>query len=114
MFQPRRGGEDEDILDDELALVEGDDDRRYPAEAWQIAEELFAMAAAAGGRRLSELLTAARQRDPRATELIALSALHAYAPESATPALRAIDDGQPLDDPEFGGHDLLVGPAAST
>jgi hypothetical protein len=114
LFQPRRGGEDEDIVDDEPELIEGDDDRRYPAAAWQIADELFAMATAAGGRRLSELLALARERDPLATELIALSALHAFAPEGTPPTLRAVDDGQVLDDPEFGGHDLLVGPATSS
>jgi hypothetical protein len=61
---------------------------------------------------LSALLAMARQRDPRAAELVALSALHAFAPESAPPALEAVDDGQALDDPEFGGGDLIVGPAA--
>jgi hypothetical protein len=56
----------------------------------------------------------ARRLDPQTTELIVLSALHAYAPEETPPRLRAIDDGHALRDPEFGGGDLLVGPAAST
>ena len=114
LFQPRRGGQDEDLADDQPDLVDGGDDHRYPATAWQIADELFAAVAATGDRRLSELLLLARQRDPLATELIALSTLHAFAPEGAPPTIRASDDGRALDDPEFGGHDLLVGPAASS
>jgi hypothetical protein len=113
LFQPRRGGEDEDLADDQPDLVDGGDDHRYPATAWQIADELFAAVAATGDRRLSELLLLARQREPLATELIALSTLHAFAPEGTPPTIRALDDGRALDDPEFGGHDLLVGPAAS-
>jgi hypothetical protein len=113
LFQPRRGGQDEDLADDQPDLVDRGDDHRYPATAWQIADELFAAVAATGDRRLSELLLLARQRDPLATELIALSTLHAFAPEGAPPTIRASDDGRALDDPEFGGHDLLVGPAAS-
>jgi hypothetical protein len=113
LLQPRRGGEDEDLAADQPDLIDGGDDHRYPATAWQIADELFAAVTATGGRRLSELLHLARQRDPLATELIALSALHAFAPEGAPPIIRALDDGHVLDDPEFGGHDLLVGPAAT-
>jgi hypothetical protein len=113
LLQPRRGGEDEDLAADQPDLIDGGDDRRYPATAWRIADELFAAVTATGGRRLSELLHLARQRDPLATELIALSALHAFAPEGAPPIIRALDDGHALDDPEFGGHDLLVGPAAA-
>jgi hypothetical protein len=113
LFQPRRGNEDEDFIDDEPDLVDLGDDRRYPGDAWRIAEEIFAATVVTGGRRLSELLALARQRDPRATELVALSALHAFAPERTPPPLEAIDDGRALDDPEFGGGDLIVGPAAT-
>jgi hypothetical protein len=114
LFQPRRGGEDEDLVDDEPDLVDGADDRRYPPSAWQVAGEVFTMVAIGGGRRLSELLQLARQHEPQATELIALSVLHAYAPERTPPEFQAINDGRTLDDPEFGGDDLLVGPPAAT
>ena len=112
LLQPRRG-EDEVVTDPPPDLVDGPDDRRYPAGAWEIADEVFTAAAAPGGRRLSELLAMARRRDPRVAELVALSALHAYAPEGTPPPWASIDDGEPLDDPEFGGGDLLVGPATS-
>jgi hypothetical protein len=112
LLQPRRGGEDEDLTDDEPELIDLGDDRRYPVDAWQIADEVFATVTRPGGRRLSELLDMARQRDPASAELIALSALRAFAPEGAPPTISAVDDGRRLDDPEFGGGDLLVGPAA--
>ena len=113
LLQPRRGSEDDDVTDDAPELVAGTDDSRYPADAWEIADEVFSAAAVPGGVRLSELLDMARRLDPRVTELVALSALHAFAPEDDPPRLRALDDGTPLHDAEFGGGDLLVGPATS-
>ena len=113
LLQPRRGGEDDDLADDDPELIDLGDDSRYPPDAWAIADEVFATATVPGGVRLSELLDMARRLDPQTTELIVLSALHAFAPEETPPRLRAIDDGQTLHDPEFGGNDLLVGPAAS-
>lgn len=65
-------------------------------------------------RRLSVLLDEAREQDDL-PHLIALRALHAVGPEITTAArqgdervLVSIDDGTQLDDPDFGGADLLV------
>ncbi|OII64867.1 hypothetical protein BJP40_19070 [Streptomyces sp. CC53] len=69
-------------------------------------------------RRLSGLLADARRRDPDLPYLVALLAVHAASPPVGTAyrqgeerLLFAVDDGTPLDDPEFGGADLIVGTA---
>ena len=69
-------------------------------------------------RRLSGLLAEARLRDPELPYLLALLAVHAAVPPVGTAyrqgephLLFAVDDGTPLDDPEFGGADLIVGTA---
>lgn len=69
-------------------------------------------------RRLSGLLSEARERDPQLPHLVALRVLHAVSPEisvarrhSDRGILLAVDDGTFLIDPEFGGADLLVGQA---
>jgi hypothetical protein len=71
----------------------------------------------AGPRRLSKLLEEARDRSDAPTaevaELVRLGALWAYAPEPSDGALlppgaRSVDDGAELDDPDYGGADLLL------
>ncbi|MBQ1161312.1 hypothetical protein KBZ21_24995 [Streptomyces sp. A73] len=70
-------------------------------------------------RRLSGLLADARRRgEPDLPYLIALLAVHAASPPVGTAyrqgeerLLFAVDDGTPLEDPEFGGADLIVGTA---
>ena len=69
-------------------------------------------------RRLSGLLAEARRRDPELPYLVALLAVHAASPPVGTAyrqgeerLLFAVDDGTELDDPEFGGADLIVGTA---
>ncbi|NEE55825.1 hypothetical protein G3M55_66045, partial [Streptomyces sp. SID8455] len=69
-------------------------------------------------RRLSGLLAEARRSDPELPYLVALLAVHAASPPVGTAyrqgerrLLFAVDDGTELDDPEFGGADLIVGMA---
>ena len=69
-------------------------------------------------RRLSGLLAEARRSDPELPYLVALLAVHAASPPVGTAyrqgeqkLLFAVDDGTELDDPEFGGADLVVGTA---
>lgn len=111
LLAPRRGGDDEDMTDAAPALVDLGDDSRFPPDAWETAAEVLAAATANGGVRLSTLLDMARHRDPRTTELVALSVLHAFAPEQTSDGLQAQHDGQRLHDREFGGDDLLLAPA---
>jgi hypothetical protein len=106
LLQPRR--DDADVVEHEADLVELGDDRRFDASAWAHADAVLARVPATGEIRLSQLLRDARSSAPGSAELVALAALHAFAPEGAPPALRATDDGRVLDDPQFGGRDLLV------
>ena len=71
-------------------------------------------------RRLSGLLAEARRSDPELPYLVALLAVHAASPPVGTAyrqgeerLLFAVDDGTELDDPEFGGADLIVGTRAA-
>jgi hypothetical protein len=88
----------------------------YSDEQWRHADELLDLPEVP--RRLSGLLAEARETDPQLARLIALRALHSYSPGVAAAvragddrALMAIDDGTLLDDPEFGGADLLLASA---
>lgn len=91
----------------------------FTEEQWARAEELLEVAEVP--RRLSGLLTAARGMDPELPRLVMLRVLYAVSPEIGM-ALRqgdqtvllAADDGTRLDDPEFGGADLLVAVAQLT
>jgi hypothetical protein len=72
-------------------------------------------------RRLSGLLSDARAIDPLLPQLVLLRVLHAVSPEIGVAirqrderVLVAVDDGTPLEDPEFGGADLLVSVARLT
>ncbi|MEE1927289.1 hypothetical protein V1J52_03680 [Streptomyces sp. TRM 70351] len=98
-------------------LVATPDDSRFSEEQLAAATELLRLPPDAP-RRLSGLLTEARRRDPELPYLVALLAVHAASPPVGTAyrqgerqLLFAVDDGTELDDPEFGGADLVVGTA---
>ncbi|GGO50807.1 hypothetical protein [Streptomyces lasiicapitis] len=98
-------------------LIATPDDSRFSEEQLASAMELLALPSDAP-RRLSGLLADARRRDPELPYLVALLAVHAASPPVGTAyrqgeqqLLFAVDDGTELDDPEFGGADLIVGTA---
>jgi hypothetical protein len=98
-------------------LVATPDDSRFSEEQLEAALQLLDLPADAP-RRLSGLLTEARRQDPELPYLVALLAVHAASPpvgvayrQGERRLLFAVDDGQVLDDPEFGGADLVVGSA---
>ncbi|MFI9204249.1 hypothetical protein [Streptomyces sp. NPDC053048] len=98
-------------------LIATPDDSRFSEEQLASALELLALPPDAP-RRLSGLLAEARRRDPELPYLLALLAVHAASPSVGTAyrqgeqsLLFAVDDGTPLEDPEFGGADLIVGTA---
>nr|WP_206313358.1 hypothetical protein [Streptomyces coryli] len=98
-------------------LIETPDDSRFSEEQLASAMELLDLPVDAP-RRLSGLLAEARRRDPSLPYLIALLSVHAASPpvgsayrQGEQRLLFAVDDGTELDDPEFGGADLIVGTA---
>ncbi|MFD3518278.1 hypothetical protein [Streptomyces sp. NPDC058657] len=98
-------------------LIATPDDSRFSEEQLAEAMELLELPHDAP-RRLSGLLADARRRDPELPYLVALLAVHAASPPVGTAyrqgeerLLFAVDDGTLLDDPEFGGADLIVGTA---
>ncbi|GAA2496508.1 hypothetical protein GCM10010406_36020 [Streptomyces thermolineatus] len=98
-------------------LVATPDTSRFTAAQLEAAGELLDLPFDAP-RRLSGLLAEARRRDPELPYLVALMAVHAASPPVGTAyrqgeerLLFAVDDGAELDDPEFGGADLIVGSA---
>ncbi|MDQ8703395.1 hypothetical protein RCO28_12980 [Streptomyces sp. LHD-70] len=98
-------------------LVATPDDSRFSEEQLAAAMELLDLEHDAP-RRLSGLLADARRIDPELPYLLALLAVHAASPPVGTAyrqgepkLLFAVDDGTALDDPEFGGADLIVGTA---
>ena len=98
-------------------LVATPDDSRFSEEQLESAMEVLDVPADAP-RRLSGLLADARRRDPELPYLVALLAVHSASPPVGTAhrqgesqLLFAVDDGTELDDPEFGGADLIVGTA---
>ncbi|MFD5320567.1 hypothetical protein [Streptomyces sp. NPDC127098] len=98
-------------------LVTTPDDSRFSEEQLAAALELLQLPEDAP-RRLSGLLAEARRADPELPYLVALLAVHAVSPPVGTAhrqgesrLLFAVDDGTELDDPEFGGADLIVGTA---
>ncbi|GAA3915299.1 hypothetical protein GCM10022244_26160 [Streptomyces gulbargensis] len=98
-------------------LVATPDDSRFSEEQLAHALRLLDLEHDAP-RRLSGLLAEARRLDPDLPYLVALLAVHAASPPVGTAyrqgeerLLFAVDDGTPLDDPEFGGADLVVGTA---
>lgn len=98
-------------------LVATPDDSRFSEAQLEAATELLRLPPDAP-RRLSGLLADARARDAELPQLIVLLAAHAASPPVGTAyrqgerrLLFAVDDGTPLDDPDFGGADLVVGTA---
>ncbi|WP_045865673.1 hypothetical protein [Streptomyces sp. WMMB 714] len=98
-------------------LIATPDDSRFSEEQLERAMELLDLPADAP-RRLSGLLAEARRQDPELPYLVSLLAVHAASPPVGTAyrqgeqrLLFAVDDGEELDDPEFGGADLIVGTA---
>ncbi|MFH8371093.1 hypothetical protein [Streptomyces sp. NPDC018031] len=98
-------------------LIATPDDSRFSEEQLAVAMELLDLPPDAP-RRLSGLLADARRTDPELPYLVALLAVHAASPPVGTAyrqgeqrLLFAVDDGTELDDPEFGGADLIVGTA---
>ncbi|MGA6162259.1 hypothetical protein [Amycolatopsis magusensis] len=97
----------------EPELLPAEDTDRYSDEQWRQADELLTLPEVP--RRLSGLIEEARGLDPALPRLVALRAVHAYGPEVGAAirqgerrVLLAVDDGTELDDPEFGGSDLLL------
>ncbi|HKR48426.1 MAG TPA: hypothetical protein VJT72_02395 [Pseudonocardiaceae bacterium] len=89
------------------------DSDRFTDEQWRQADALLDLGEVP--RRLSGLLAHARSTDPELPELVALRVLHAVGSAVSTARQQgdqavplAVDDGTVLDDPEFGGRDLLV------
>jgi hypothetical protein len=104
----------DEIPEPELAPLP--DPEVFSDEQWRQASELLELDEVP--RRLSGLLADARVLDPALPWLVALQALHAVSPEIGVAVrqgddriLLAVDDGTALEDPEFGGSDLLVGVA---
>ena len=100
----------EPVVEPDLAPVTPE---RFGERLWQQAEEV--LTSVRSGRRLSELLAAAREADPELPTLVVLRVLHAVGSGIGTArnqgdptVLLAFDDGTVLRDPEFGGADLLV------
>nr|WP_202446890.1 hypothetical protein [Streptomyces sp. SID5468] len=99
-------------------LIATPEDSRFTEEQLEAALDLLDLPHDAP-RRLSGLLAEARRRgDPELPYLVALLAVHAASPPVGTAyrqgerrLLFAVDDGTELDDPEFGGADLIVGAA---
>ena len=90
----------------ELTELDLDPDR-FPEEVRRAAEIVLS-SVEARPVRLSKLLESARRSSERAAELVGITALRAFAPESAREELDASDDGTPLDDPAAGGADLVL------
>jgi hypothetical protein len=101
-------------------LVATPDDSRFSEEQLESALDLLDLPHDAP-RRLSGVLADARRRDPDLPYLVALLAIHAASPPVGTAhrqgeprLLFAVDDGAELDDPDFGGADLVLGTARLT
>jgi hypothetical protein len=114
-----RPPQDRDHLLDEVPepeLAPMPDPDMFTDEQWQQVSDLLDMTEVP--RRLSGLLAAARAMDPELPWLVALRVLPAVAPEIGVAIrqgdaslLLAVDDGTPLEDPQIGGADLIVGMA---
>ena len=97
----------------EPELVPAADPAVFSEEQWEESDRLLAIDAVP--RRLSGLLAQARGIDSQLPHLIALRVFNALDPAVST-ALRqgddtvllAVDDDTVLDDPEYGGADLLI------
>ncbi|MEU4422947.1 hypothetical protein AB0F81_20165 [Actinoplanes sp. NPDC024001] len=103
---------------DEPEIDEVPDEPPFPAECYDLLDDLLDLDVDAP-RRLSGLLEEARTLHPDLPGLVVVRVV-ALAAQEINPALRhkqptvfiAVDDGTTLDDPEFGGADLIVARAA--
>lgn len=103
---------------DEPDLSDAEPEPAFPAECYELLEELLDLDVEAP-RRLSGLLEEARTLHPELAELVVVRVI-AQAAQEINPALRhgatsvliAVDDGTELEDPEYGGADLIVARAA--
>jgi hypothetical protein len=101
----------------EPELMPADVTDRFGDDVWRLADDLLDLPEVP--RRLSGLLEDARRtKQPGLPALVALRALHAYSPEVGAArrqgerqVLLAVDDGTLLEDPDFGGADLLLSTA---
>lgn len=101
---------------EEPDLAEGEVLARFPKEFREAVDRAVFTPALQAPRRLSRLLWQARRAFPEnaqvAAEYVVLRALELYAPENeALGTLISENDGRPLEDVEYGGDDLLVGPS---
>ncbi|MFP5019615.1 hypothetical protein [Pseudonocardia phyllosphaerae] len=87
---------------------------RFGEDVWRLAGAVFPQDTASPVR-LSEALRRARESGTDVAQLVALRAVHAVGTGIGTArtqhdpsVLLAVDDGTVLDDPEFGGADLLL------
>ncbi|MET7423587.1 hypothetical protein [Dactylosporangium sp. NPDC005555] len=110
-----------EILGGEIEEPELDDiieEPAFPVECYELLEGLLDLDVEAP-RRLSGLLQEARTLHPQLAGLVIVRVVALVAQE-INPAVRhgfpsvfiAVDDGTPLDDPEYGGADLIVACAA--
>ncbi len=108
LLQPRRGDAEAAAPHEEPDLVAGEAESwRFSPEAWAAALDVLDLLGQEPVR-LSDLLADARRLSSEdVAELVALTVLHAFAPEGGG-TLAARDDGEALDDPVFAGADLLV------
>lgn len=109
-----RDGLGGDVVKPELAPLPDPD--RFTEQQWQAVDALFELDEVPC--RLSGLLAQARMIDPDLTGLVVLRAVYAFSPEVGLAVrqgekrlLVAVDDGTELDDPQFGGADLLLAQA---
>ncbi|GAA0739562.1 hypothetical protein Drose_17025 [Dactylosporangium roseum] len=99
--------EDPDLTDEDAVPA-------FPEECYDMLEELLDLDVDAP-RRLSGLIEEARLRHEQLAELLVVRVI-ALAAQEIQPAIRhrapsvliAVDDGTPLDDPDYGGADLIV------
>lgn len=108
LLQPRRSTDDGSGAAGEPDLVALDvDPWRFPPAAWMAARDVLGLVGEEPVRLSDLLADARRDGTDGAAELVALTVLHAFAPEGGG-GLVASDDGTLLDDDGFAGADLLV------
>ena len=103
------------VEESELDLTPALDGLFFTDEQYQHAVDLFDGIDPDAPRRLSGLLEEARSQDVDLPHLVGMLATFDVAPGLGEAISQrdqlvtlAVDDGEPLDDPEFGGADLLV------
>lgn len=115
LLTPRHEPETPGVEESELDLTPAPDGVFFTDEQYQHAVDLFDDIDPDAPRRLSGLLEEARSLDVDLPHLVGLLAIFDLAPSLGEAISQreqrvtlAVDDGELLDDPEFGGADLLV------